>query len=222
MTFIKKLSVFTSVLALSAVPLAPATAQQPAEPQPLTPAETVNPVLSPETATLTFEKPSVTTSPAPIVYADPAPVPITKPAAPQTIQAPVQTQAAAPATNFVKTPAPSAPAAPVASSGKGAIIASAALAQLGIAQDCTALASNALSAAGINFHGWPADYLSLGTVVSGAEAQPGDLIYYASAGAGVPHIAVYIGNGQAVHGGFDGSTKVFTAYQGSGPVFIRV
>ena len=100
-------------------------------------------------------------------------------------------------------------------------IASAALAQLGVGQDCTALASNALAAQGIYFHGWPAEYMSLGSVTS--SPQPGDLIYYDDAGAGVPHIAVYVGNGQAVHGGWKGGTTVeASAYIGSGPVFIRV
>jgi hypothetical protein len=37
------------------------------------------------------------------------------------------------------------------------------------------------------------------------------------------HIAVYAGNGQAVHGGYNGNqTVVFSANVGSGPVFIRV
>ena len=37
------------------------------------------------------------------------------------------------------------------------------------------------------------------------------------------HIAVYIGNGQAVHGGWHGSgTVISSAYCGSGPVFIHV
>ena len=41
---------------------------------------------------------------------------------------------------------------------------------------------------------------------------------------GVPHIAVYVGNGQAVHGGWlkGGTTVEASAYIGSGPVFIRV
>lgn len=105
----------------------------------------------------------------------------------------------------------------------GSTIASAALAQVGSYQDCTVLASNALAAAGISYHGWPAGYMSLGTIVSGAEAQPGDLIYYADGGMGVSHIAVYIGGGQAVHGGWNGaSTVVAGAYIGSGPVFIHV
>ena len=100
-------------------------------------------------------------------------------------------------------------------------IAEAALAQLGRTQDCTMLVTNALAANGIYYHGWPAGYLSLGTVTD--DQQPGDLIYYADGGMGMAHIAVYVGNGQAVHGGFNGSeTVVASAYLGSGPVFIHI
>ncbi|MDQ6753525.1 MAG: NlpC/P60 family protein [Actinomycetota bacterium] len=113
-------------------------------------------------------------------------------------------------------------AKPAIASGVGAAIVSAAYAQLGVHQDCTALVSNALAAAGINYHGWPAGYLSLGRTVSEAEAQPGDLVYYDNAGAGVPHIGVYVGNGKAVHGGFNGSTVLASVYLGSGPVFIAI
>ena len=116
-----------------------------------------------------------------------------------------------------------APAAPEVSSGVAATIAAAAKAQLGVIQDCTRLASNSLAAAGINFHGWPAGYLSLGRTVSAAEAIPGDLIYYADGGMGAAHIAVYIGGGQAVHGGFNGNqTVIAPAELGSGGVYIRV
>lgn len=101
-------------------------------------------------------------------------------------------------------------------------VAAAALAQLGVAQDCTALVTNSLAAVGIYYHGWPAGYLSLGTVVSASEAQPGDIIYYADGGVGMAHVAVYIGGGQAVHGGYLGTTKIASAYMGSGPVFIRL
>lgn len=100
-------------------------------------------------------------------------------------------------------------------------ISASALAQLGRYQDCTALVSNALRANGINFHGWPADYMSLGSITN--SPQSGDLIYYANGGLGAAHIAVYIGNGQAVHGGWVGNNTVQgSAYVGSGPVFIRV
>lgn len=163
---------------------------------------------------ISFEKPAVSTSPAPVVEA-PKPVVEVQEAAP----------AAAPAAvaETVSAPAAPAPAAPAAASGNGASIAAAAYAQLGVAQDCTALATNSLAAVGINYHGWPAGYLSLGRTVSAAEAQPGDLAYYQNGGMGLAHIAVYVGNGQAVHGGWNGgTTSLFSVNVGSGPVFIRV
>lgn len=195
------------------------------------------------TVKISFATPAITSTPAPVVEAPavvevksndvvavaeapaaqavapeaPAAAPVVAPEAP--VAAPAAPAAAAPVVEVVPEAAP----APAAQSGIGATIASAALAQVGVAQDCTALATNALAAAGINYHGWPAGYLSLGRTVSAAEAQPGDLLYYADGGAGVAHIAVYIGNGQAVHGGWNGfTTTVFSAYVGSGPVFIAM
>ena len=122
---------------------------------------------------------------------------------------------------------PAAPAAAAttqaASSNKGAAIYQAALAQLGRYQDCTMLVTNALKAVGINFHDWPAGYMSLGTVVPASQAQPGDLVYYANGGTGLAHIGVYAGNGQAVHGGWLGNQTVLnSANIGSGAVYIRV
>jgi cell wall-associated NlpC family hydrolase len=172
------------------------------------------PISAASTIAISFEKPAVTTTPAPVVEEEPeveeAPAPAVQAAAAPKVTATVSTA--------------SAPAAPAASaSGKGAAILSAAYAQLGVMQDCTMLVTNSLAAVGINFHDWPAGYLSLGRTVSAAEAQPGDLIYYADGGAGMAHVAVYAGNGQAVHGGYNGNqTVVFSANVGSGPVFIRV
>ena len=150
--------------------------------------------------------------------ATPAPAAQTKPAA-QTPAPAAQTKAA--------TPAPAAqtkPAATTAPSGsKNAAIYQAALAQVGRYQDCTMLVTNALKSVGINYHDWPAGYMKLGTQVSASQAQAGDLVYYANGGTGLAHIAVYAGNGQAVHGGWLGNqTVVNTANVGSGPVYIRV
>ena len=122
----------------------------------------------------------------------------------------------------VTAPAPAA-TTQVSSSNKGAAIYQAALAQLGRHQDCTMLVTNALKSVGINFHDWPIGYMSLGTVIPASQAQPGDLIYYANGGLGLAHIAVYAGNGQAVHGGWPGNLTVLNAANiGSGPVYIRV
>ena len=172
------------------------------------------PISAESTISISFEKPAVTTTPAPVAEPEPE----------------VEVQEAAPAAEAVAAPkvtstvtAQAAPAAHTSASGKGAAILSAAYAQLGVMQDCTMLVTNSLAAVGIHFHDWPAGYLSLGHTVSAAEAQPGDLIYYADGGSGMAHIAVYAGNGQAVHGGYNGNqTVVFSANVGSGPVFIRV
>ena len=75
-------------------------------------------------------------------------------------------------------------------------IADAALAQIGVYQDCTMLVTNSLAAVGINFHGAPAAYLSLGPLTN--NPVPGDICVYQG------HVALYIGNGQAVHGGWFG------------------
>ncbi|WAJ33614.1 NlpC/P60 family protein [Arthrobacter sp. FX8] len=175
------------------------------------------PISAASTIAISYEKPAVTTTPAPVAEPEPQ----------------VEVQEAAPAAEPVAAPkvtakvataaAPAASAAQASASGKGAAILSAAYAQLGVMQDCTMLVTNSLAAVGIHFHDWPAGYLSLGRTVSAAEAQPGDLIYYADGGAGMAHIAVYAGNGMAVHGGYNGNqTVVFSANVGSGPVFIRV
>ena len=161
----------------------------------------------------------------------PAPAAQTKAAA-QTPAPKVETKAAAQtpapaAQTKAATPAPAAqtkPAATTAPSGsKNAAIYQAALAQVGRYQDCTMLVTNALKSVGINYHDWPAGYMKLGTQVSASQAQAGDLVYYANGGTGLAHIAVYAGNGQAVHGGWLGNqTVVNTANVGSGPVYIRV
>ena len=177
------------------------------------------------TVAISYERPVVTTveAPAPVVVEE---APAKVEAKVEAEEATAVTATAAPAANatVAVNNATPAPAAPAASSGLGAAIAAAAYAQLGVTQDCTMLVTNSLAAVGINFHDWPAGYLSLGRTVSAAEAQPGDLAYYANGGlAGQAHIAVYVGNGQAVHGGWNGSTTaLFSANVGSGPVFIRV
>ena len=155
---------------------------------------------------IAYEKPAVTTTAAPVVE---APKPVVK------VQETPTAKTAMTASLATK--------APAAVSGMGASIAAAAYAQIGVSQDCTMLATNALAAVGINYHGWPAGYLSLGRTVSAAEAQPGDLAYYQNGGMGMAHIAVYVGNGMAVHGGWNGgTTALYSVNVGSGPVFIRV
>jgi len=90
--------------------------------------------------------------------------------------------------------------APSTPSVSSSAIAAAALNQIGASQDCTMLVTNALAAVGINFHGSPEQYLSLGRITSSPVA--GDIIVYSG------HVAIYIGNGMAVHGGWLGNQTV--------------
>ena len=172
------------------------------------------------TAPATQTKAAATTAPATQTKAVTTTAPATQTkAAAQTPAPAAQTKAA--------TPAPAAQTKPAAtttpSGSKNAAIYQAALAQVGRYQDCTMLVTNALKSVGINYHDWPAGYMKLGTQVSASQAQAGDLIYYANGGMGLAHIAVYAGNGQAVHGGWNGNqTVVNTANVGSGAVYIRV
>ena len=173
-----------------------------------------------QTTATTVAKASVTqTTSAQTVVKVEQPV---KPAAAPAPKAEEKPAAAPAAPAVTKTAAPAA-TTQVASSNKGAAIYQAAMAQLGRIQDCTMLVTNSLKAVGINFHDWPAGYMSLGTVVPASQAQPGDLVYYANGGLGFAHIAVYAGNGQAIHGGWNGNQTVVNSVNvGSGPVFIRV
>ena len=208
----------------AAAPAAPAAQTKAAAPAAQTKAATPAPAAQTKAVTTTAPKTetkAAAQTPAPAAQtkaATPAPKAETK-AATQTPAPAAQTKAA--------TPAPVAqtkPAATTAPSGsKNAAIYQAALAQVGRYQDCTMLVTNALKSVGINYHDWPAGYMKLGTQVSASQAQAGDLIYYANGGTGLAHIAVYAGNGQAVHGGWLGNqTVVNTANVGSGPVYIRV
>ena len=184
------------------------------------------------TAPATQTKAAATTAPATQTKAAATTAPATQTKAVTTTAPATQTKAAAQtpapaAQTKAATPAPAAQTKPAAtttpSGSKNAAIYQAALAQVGRYQDCTMLVTNALKSVGINYHDWPAGYMKLGTQVSASQAQAGDLVYYANGGTGLAHIAVYAGNGQAVHGGWLGNqTVVNTANVGSGPVYIRV
>lgn len=103
--------------------------------------------------------------------------------------------------------------------GEGAQgIVDAAKAQLGVSQDCTDLVQNSLAAIGIidrrDMGGYDlgpssGEHVGLGgTIVTGGEYAPGDILFWEGR-----HNAIYIGNGQAVHGGYSGNqTVIATAY----------
>lgn len=63
---------------------------------------------------------------------------------------------------------------------------------------------------------------SIGQFISASQAVPGDLIYYDNGGYGSAHIAVYAGNGKAVHGGWNGMNVVVSGVNiGTGPRYMR-
>ncbi|MDY5585401.1 MAG: NlpC/P60 family protein [Arcanobacterium sp.] len=108
-----------------------------------------------------------------------------------------------------------------ASSGASAVVA-AALAQLGEAQDCTRLVWDSLVAAGyasgaktVGTGIW--QYDRFGSRVSLSALQPGDILVYGNASSGA-HVAIYIGNGKAVHGGWNGYTTAIGPVQVNKPL----
>ena len=106
----------------------------------------------------------------------------------------------------------SVPAAPAAAaSGAAQIAVDTALAQVGDAYvwgaggpnafDCSGLTQYAYAAAGISLPHSSRMQATMGTAVSRAELQPGDLAFYYSP---VSHVSMYIGNGQMVHASTSG------------------
>lgn len=96
-------------------------------------------------------------------------------------------------------------------SGSAGSMVNAAYALIGQHMDCTALVSAALAAAGINFHGYPEEYASVGQQVTDGTLKPGDILIYRytggwNGGAHWDHVALYVGGGKAIHGGWNGST----------------
>lgn len=60
--------------------------------------------------------------------------------------------------------------------------------------------------------------------ISYEEAIPGDLIYYVNGGLNVQHWAIYLGDGVALHGNYNGSTQIKSVWLkgASGISFYRV
>ncbi len=148
-------------------------------------------VTAASTATINFERPAVASVAAPVIE-KPAPV----------VEAPVAKKAAvttAAATAPVAKAAAAAPAAAApAVGGVNAAMVASAYAQIGIMQDCTAMVERALGSAGIPVGDLgPMQFMNYGKVVS--DPQPGDMIVQSG------HVAIYIGNGQAISGGINGN-----------------
>ena len=191
--------------------------------------DTTDTTETPEAPAAPVETPSVdTTTQAPEQNTTPAPAapeqtPEQNPTpAPEAPAAPEQTPAPAPAPEETVTPAPEQTA-----SSLGDRISSSAQELVGVTDGlwCTQVVQQALANAGVSdaYQLWPDQYQGVYGYYTDSP-QAGDLIYYNNGGRGVDHIAVYIGNGQAVHGNYNGKTVIADAYQsGMGnPQYIRV
>ena len=195
-------------------PEAPAAPEQTPAPAPEAPAA---PVETPSVDTTT-QAPEQNTTPAP---AAPEQTPEQNPTpAPEAPAAPEQTPAPAPEETV--TPAPEQTA-----SSLGDRISSSAQELVGVTDGlwCTQVVQQALANAGVSdaYQLWPDQYQGVYGYYTDSPLA-GDLIYYNNGGRGVDHIAIYIGNGQAVHGNYNGKTVIADAYQsGMGnPQYIRV
>lgn len=157
------------------------------------------------------------------------------PAPEQTVTpAPEQTETPAPEQNVTPapeqtTPAPEvqAPAETPATSSLGQRISAEAQKLVGVTDGlwCTQVVQQALANAGVSdaYQLWPDQYAGQYGYYTN-DPQEGDLLYYNNGGRGVDHIAIYIGNGQAVHGNYEGKTVIASAYlsTAASPQFIRV
>ena len=188
-------------------------------------AEVVETPVTTTEATDTTETPAET--PAPEQTETPAPEQTVTPAPEQTeTPAPEQTVTPAPEQT---TPAPEvqAPAETPATSTLGQRISAEAQKLVGVTDGlwCTQVVQQALANAGVSdaYQLWPDQYASQYGYYTN-DPQEGDLLYYNNGGRGVDHIAIYIGNGQAVHGNYEGKTVIASAYlsTAASPQFIRV
>ena len=192
-------------------------AETPAPEQTETPAPEQNVTPAPEQTET--PAPEQTVTPAPEQTVTPAPEQTETPAPEQTVTpAPEQT-----------TPAPEvqAPAETPATSTLGQRISAEAQKLVGVTDGlwCTQVVQQALANAGVSdaYQLWPDQYAGQYGYYTN-DPQEGDLLYYNNGGRGVDHIAIYIGNGQAVHGNYEGKTVIASAYlsTAASPQFIRV
>ena len=197
-------------------------------------AETPEAPAAPEQTPKQDTTPPPETPPTPEQNPTPAPeaptAPEQTPSEDTTTPAPTPDQTVTPAPDQNTTPAPdqnTTPAPDQTASSLGDRISSSAQELVGVTDGlwCTQVVQQALANAGVSdaYQLWPDQYQGVYGYYTDSPLA-GDLIYYNNGGRGVDHIAVYIGNGQAVHGNYNGKTVIADAYQsGMGnPQYIRV
>jgi cell wall-associated NlpC family hydrolase len=180
-------------------------------------------------ASWTVEQTDMVVTPAP--EPEPEPEPVRAPAAASrtaertSISADRQSGAAE-STVEVASEAPAEAAAPVPASASGSAILDVAGRYVGVPYvsggttpdgfDCSGFTSYVFAQLGINLPRTSSAQASAGTVVSRADAQPGDLIY--SPG----HIAIYAGGNSQIDAPRPGKTIQFREIWQSNPTFIRI
>ena len=199
----------------------PAETPAPEQTETPTPEQTVTP--APEQTET--PAPEQTVTPAPEQTVTPAPEQTETPAPEQT-ETPAPEQTVTPAPEQTETPAPEQTVTPAAST-LGQRISAEAQKLVGVTDGlwCTQVVQQALANAGVSdaYQLWPDQYAGQYGYYTN-DPQEGDLLYYNNGGRGVDHIAIYIGNGQAVHGNYEGKTVIASAYlsTAASPQFIRV
>jgi cell wall-associated NlpC family hydrolase len=191
--------------------------------------ETAPAVTTAADASWSVELTSITVTPAP----EPEPEPVVEPE-PEPVRATTSRSAertavaATTATATVEEAAPVVQATPVSApaSANGSAIIDAASQLVGIPYvsggtttsgfDCSGFTSYVFAQVGISLPRTSSAQASAGTVVSRADAQPGDLIY--SPG----HIAIYAGGNTQIDSPRPGKTIQFREIWQSNPTFIRV
>ncbi len=204
----------------------PDTAETPEAPAAPEQTPEQNPTPAPEAPAAPEQTPEQDPTPAP----EAPTAPEQTPSEDTTTPAPTPDQTVTPAPDQNTTPAPdqnTTPAPDQTASSLGDRISSSAQELVGVTDGlwCTQVVQQALANAGVSdaYQLWPDQYQGVYGYYTDSPLA-GDLIYYNNGGRGVDHIAVYIGNGQAVHGNYNGKTVIADAYQsGMGnPQYIRV
>jgi cell wall-associated NlpC family hydrolase len=84
--------------------------------------------------------------------------------------------------------------------------------------DCSGLTQYAYAAAGVTLPHSSRGQSTMGTAVSRADLQPGDLVFFYSP---VSHVGMYIGNGKMVHASTFGVPVIVSSVDMSGYVGAR-
>lgn len=134
---------------------------------------------------------------------------------------PVQQVAKTSNTNQTPASAPASTPAPAFDPYQtDSVVAQRALSGVGKKGNCTSLVAYATG------YFFPqADAEGFGPSIPIEQAVPGDLVFYKDNGMGGKHIAIYVGNGQAVHGGWEGDNIVInTVYlpTAAAPIFMHI